>query len=250
MNGLLDEYGYPQRYDLDAYRSVFGFPIEDYYRRVGFDFGRDPFPLLAESYMQRYNAGVDACPLTEGAAGVIRALAGRGIGQALLSVSRRDYLAQQAARRGLGDAFQAMLGLSDIYGAGKVQLGRDYIAASGADPARCLMVGDTDHDAETARAMGGAVHPLRRRPPDPPPAGGHRLHRHRPPGRPARPAVKSLFAALCRAQSGFSFSVHRKFTGNRPKCLTPLPALVYYKRCVKADTAGCFAARFPIDTRF
>lgn len=95
LNGLLDEYGYPQRYDLDAYRSVFGFPIEDYYRRVGFDFGRDPFPLLAESYMQRYNAGVDACPLTEGAAGVIRALAGRGIGQALLSVSRRDYLAQQ-----------------------------------------------------------------------------------------------------------------------------------------------------------
>ena len=28
------------------------------------------------------------------------------------------------------------------------------MAACGADPARCLMVGDTDHDAETARAMG------------------------------------------------------------------------------------------------
>ena len=154
LNGLLDEYGYPQRYDLDTYRSVFGFPIEEYYRRVGFDFARDPFPVLAESYMQRYNAGVDACPLTEGAAGVIRALAGRGIEQALLSVSRRDYLAEQAARRGLGGAFRAMLGLSDIYGVSKVQLGRDYIAASGADPARCLMVGDTDHDAETARAMG------------------------------------------------------------------------------------------------
>ena len=154
LNGLLDEYGYPQRYDLDTYRSVFGFPIEEYYRRVGFDFARDPFPVLAESYMQRYNAGVNACPLTEGAAGVIQALAGRGIEQALLSVSRRDYLAEQAARRGLGGAFRAMLGLSDIYGVSKVQLGRDYIAASGADPARCLMVGDTDHDAETARAMG------------------------------------------------------------------------------------------------
>ena len=154
LNGLLDEYGYPQRYDLERYRAVFGFPIEAYYRRVGFDFARDPYPVLAESYMQRYNAGVDGCPLTEGAAGVIRALAGRGIEQALLSVSRRDYLAEQAARRGLGGAFRAMLGLTDIYGAGKVQLGRDYIAASGADPARCVMVGDTDHDAETAHAMG------------------------------------------------------------------------------------------------
>ena len=154
LNGLLEEYGYEQRYSLGRYREIFGFPIEAYYRRAGFDFDRDPYPVLADSYMQRYNADVDACPLTEGAAGVIQALAGRGIEQALLSVSRRDYLTEQAARRGLGGAFRAMLGLSDIYGVSKVQLGRDYIAASVADPTRCLMVGDTDHDAETARAMG------------------------------------------------------------------------------------------------
>ena len=47
-----------------------------------------------------------------------------------------------------------MLGLSDIHGVSKVELGRSYMAACGADPARCVMIGDTDHDAETARAMG------------------------------------------------------------------------------------------------
>lgn len=154
LNGLLDEYGYPQRYDLESYRAVFGFPIEAYYRRVGFDFGRDPFPVLAESYMQLYNAGVDGCPLTDGAADVLGSLAARCEGQVLLSVSRRDYLVEQAERRGVGRRFRAMLGLTDIRGAGKVELGRQYMAACGADPARCLMVGDTDHDAETARAMG------------------------------------------------------------------------------------------------
>ncbi len=154
LNGLLDEYGYPQRYTLGTYREVFGFPIEAYYRRVGFDFGRDPFPVLAESYMELYNAGVDGCPLTAGAADTLGALAGRCEGQVLLSVSHRDYLTDQAARRGVDRRFTAMLGLTDIRGAGKVELGRSYIHSIGADPARCVMIGDTDHDAETARAMG------------------------------------------------------------------------------------------------
>lgn len=154
LNGLLEEYGYEQRYSLGRYREIFGFPIEAYYRRAGFDFDRDPYPVLADSYMQRYNADVDACPLTAGAARALETVAGRGIRQAILSVSRQDYLVQQAGHRGIGGLFQEMLGLKDIYGAGKVDLGRQYLAGSGADPARCVMVGDTDHDAETARAMG------------------------------------------------------------------------------------------------
>lgn len=154
LNGLLAEYDYPQRYALEEYRRIFGFPIEAYYRRVGFDFGRDPFPRLAESYMSLYNAGVDGCPLTAGAADTLGALAARCEGQVLLSVSRRDYLVDQAKRRGVDGRFTEMLGLSDIHGVSKVELGRRYMASCGADPARCVMIGDTDHDAETARAMG------------------------------------------------------------------------------------------------
>ena len=51
---LLRRYGYPQQYDLDTYRDIFGFPVEEYYVRAGFDFSRHPFPVLAESYMQDY----------------------------------------------------------------------------------------------------------------------------------------------------------------------------------------------------
>lgn len=154
LNGLLAAYHYPQRYGVEEYRKVFGFPIQSYYRRVGFDFGRDPFPVLAESYMDLYNAGVDRCPLTKGAADTLAALAGRCEGQVVLSVSRRDYLVDQARRRGVASRFTDLLGLDDIHGVSKVELGRSYIQASGADPERCVMIGDTDHDAETARAMG------------------------------------------------------------------------------------------------
>ena len=30
LNRLLQRYGYPQRYDHEQYRAIFGFPVEDY----------------------------------------------------------------------------------------------------------------------------------------------------------------------------------------------------------------------------
>lgn len=43
LNRLLAENGYPQQFDTRAYRKIFGFPIQDYYRRAGFDFSRHPY---------------------------------------------------------------------------------------------------------------------------------------------------------------------------------------------------------------
>lgn len=42
LNWMLETHGYPQRYDLAAYRELFGFPIEDYYRCAGFDLRGTP----------------------------------------------------------------------------------------------------------------------------------------------------------------------------------------------------------------
>ena len=154
LNDLLAAYQYPQRYDLASYREVFGFPIEEYYRRVGFDFVRHPFPVLAATYMDIYNAGVAACPAAAQAARTLDTLRHAGWQQAVLSASRKDYLIEQVSARGLAGYFTELLGLQDIYGASKVQIGLDYLAKSGLDPAACVMVGDTQHDAEVARALG------------------------------------------------------------------------------------------------
>ena len=37
LNELLEESGCPNRYDLEGYREIFGFPVVDYYRRAGLD---------------------------------------------------------------------------------------------------------------------------------------------------------------------------------------------------------------------
>ena len=72
----------------------------------------------------------------------------------VLSASRRDYLIEQVAARGLQGYFTELLGLADIYGVSKVQVGKQWLAQSGIAPAACVMVGDTQHDAEVAKALG------------------------------------------------------------------------------------------------
>ena len=154
LNWMLETHGYPQRYDLAAYREIFDFPIEEYYIRAGFDFQRHPYPELAARFMEHYNAGVDACPPSRHAADTLAALSRRGWRQSVLSASRRDYLIEQVAARGLQGFFTELLGLADIYGVSKVQVGLDYLHRSGLDPAACVMIGDTTHDAEVAAALG------------------------------------------------------------------------------------------------
>lgn len=154
LNALLAQYGYPQRYDLAAYRELFGFPIEGYYRRAGFDFKKHPYPVLAASYMDIYNAGVCGCPAVAGAAHTLAALQKRGWRQAVLSVSPRDKLIEQVAAHGLAGYFTELLGQRDIYGVSKVQAGLDWLRLSGLSPSACVMIGDSDHDAEVAAAMG------------------------------------------------------------------------------------------------
>ena len=78
LNWMLETHGYPQRYDLAAYRELFGFPIEDYYRCAGFDFARHPYPELAARFMEHYNAGVPGCAVTAHAVDTLQTLARMG----------------------------------------------------------------------------------------------------------------------------------------------------------------------------
>ncbi len=66
LNRLLEKHAYPQRYDRDQYRAIFGFPIEEYYVRAGFDFSRHSFAMLAEEYMDDYIPASAACPAGRG----------------------------------------------------------------------------------------------------------------------------------------------------------------------------------------
>lgn len=154
LNHLLRQYHYPQQYDVDSYRDIFGFPIEDYYRRAGFDFTKDSFADLAESYMEYYIPQSAACPLVRGADETLGVLQNAGVRQVILSASPVSTLERQVAERGIRSRFERLLGLGDIYAKSKVELGRAYLREAGFEPSRAVMVGDSTHDYEVAQALG------------------------------------------------------------------------------------------------
>ena len=145
---------YPQRYDHEQYRAIFGFPIEEYYVRAGFDFTKHSFAELAEKYMEDYVPASAACPLADGAIDALEAFKAAGLRQVILSASNLDTLRRQTDERGVTGYFDRLLGLGDIYAKSKVEVGLAYLKENGFDPARAVMIGDSVHDYEVAQALG------------------------------------------------------------------------------------------------
>ncbi len=153
VNPMLAARGLPIIPDVDTYRELFGFPIDDYYRRLGFDFEKEDYDtVLAPEWVAHYLAGEASCPANDGVAETIAAAQARGVEQLMLSASKLEQLQGQLLRLGLSDAFTAVLGLDNIHARSKTHLA---LAWKEEHPdARPLFIGDTEHDAAVAAAIG------------------------------------------------------------------------------------------------
>ena len=135
LNTMLARHGYAPVGSMEAYRQVFCFPIETYYRRAGFDFSRHPFAALADEYMRLYTPRSLGCPLQPDACAVLDALRAQGMRQVMLSASKRENLQQQVEHFGLRSRFDTLLGLSDIYAKSKTEVGLRWLRESGLEAA-------------------------------------------------------------------------------------------------------------------
>src|SRR5690606_20051965 len=77
IGDMLTEHGLPL-VTMDDYKRRFRFPVIDYYRELGFDFGRTPFETLSEQFMGLYRERVGACQLFAGRDGMLASLREQG----------------------------------------------------------------------------------------------------------------------------------------------------------------------------
>lgn len=124
LNELLEESGCPNRYDLEGYREIFGFPVVDYYRRAGLDLEKRSFESLAADYVARYDPASFSCSLCPGAADALAALKSAGVRQVILSASELTLLNAQVEHLGLAGYFDELLGQTDYYAHGKLAVGK------------------------------------------------------------------------------------------------------------------------------
>jgi phosphoglycolate phosphatase len=134
------------------YHAVFSFPVIDYYKKIGFDFEKEPFSELAVEYVEDYYSGTEKFKLHENAEEVLRGIHERGVKQVILSASEINYLKAQLSGFDIEQYFNEILGISDIYAGSKTEIGLEFMRRNKVKNA--LLIGDTEHDFETAKALG------------------------------------------------------------------------------------------------
>jgi len=153
INGMLRERALPA-ITRSSYLEIFDFPVQNYYQAIGFDFSREPFEKVSDQFIQAYEKGRPGCQLMDGSREILAQMASLGISQSILSASRASYLVKAVAEYGIEGFFTSVHGLDNHHAAGKLDLARAFLKTCQLDPAAMLLVGDTTHDGEIARALG------------------------------------------------------------------------------------------------
>ena len=152
VNHLLAERGLPIIESREAYQRIFGFPIRAYYERLGFDFEREPYEVIAPLWVEQYWKTVKDAELFEDVKETLERLRSLGIRQTVLSATHKDMLTAQLTQLGVHGYFEELLGLDNIHAASKLSLAEDWRRRN--PEARAIFLGDTDHDLDTARSIG------------------------------------------------------------------------------------------------
>ena len=152
INLLLHGNGIDKTLDAESYKEVFGFPVKDYYERVGFDFSKKSFDVLAYEWIDLYNSMVGEATLCPNTVKALEYVKAGGVRQLILTASKVSMVEEQLDKFGIGDYFETIIGQDNIKAYGKTESARMWFDM--AKPDRAVLIGDTPHDAETAAALG------------------------------------------------------------------------------------------------
>jgi len=150
VNELFLRFGLPLT-DEEEYRKAFRFPVEEYYDEVRLTEFM-PYSQIAEEVAYIYNKTVknEGIGCFSDIIEVIKELHDKGVKQIILSAAPHDLLVYQIENMGLTEYFDAILGIKDIYAAGKVDIARAWLNSQKAKPETLLLIGDSQHDKEIA----------------------------------------------------------------------------------------------------
>ena len=153
IDRLLAVRGLPPIGGVAAYRSLFVFPVFDYYRALGFDVDHEDWDALAREFHAALRE-VDDSRLRPDAPAALRAVRALGLPQSILSLCEQSLLERKLRECGVRDCFDRVQGVDNLDGASKLEAGRRLAADLALPPEEILMVGDTLHDREVARELG------------------------------------------------------------------------------------------------
>jgi len=140
--------------DKAMYRKLFTFPVQDYYKSIGFDFLQESFEQLSVEYIDLYKQHSINSTLQLGVFTALEQFKNKGFQQVILSASEQKALEKQVNQHQLDVYFDELVGLNNIYAKSKRDNAIRYLHKTNIPPEDSLLIGDTYHDYEVAKAIG------------------------------------------------------------------------------------------------
>ena len=142
LNDMLGRRGLPLL-SVEDYKEKFGFPVIDFYDRVGFDMEKESFHELSVDFVETYDKYAGEVGLNEGVREVLAGIQQTGVKQYVLSALREDLLQQMLRHFQIDSRFDRAC-----------ERGQLILLICPFVPEDTLLVGDSFHDAEVADALG------------------------------------------------------------------------------------------------
>ena len=153
-NQMLLKRGMRAGYTVNEYRDLFCFPVIEYYYKLGYTFENETYEDISVEFNDLYDRGFNTCTLVEGFEELIRESIEKGYRNVILSASRHEALVDQCHQLHIAHYFDEILGMDNALAASKVEMAKRWMENSDVRPEECLYIGDSDHDYETAEALG------------------------------------------------------------------------------------------------
>ncbi len=139
---------------IEEYKCVFGFPIAEYYQKIGIDFAQESFEELTHKFIGQYNNRVRECSLHSGVTATLDLFRQRNLSQYILTAAHKKDVESLLLHFAIEEYFTGIEGLDNHRAESKVERGKALMRQYGIERERTLLVGDTIHDYEVAQALG------------------------------------------------------------------------------------------------
>jgi len=143
----------PTPIDLASYRNAFGFPITDYYEKIGIDLEKESFDTLTDKFLTDFNKGLINCELHNNVLDLLKQFQQQQKDQYILTAAHLDLVRPLLNRFAINHYFKVVEGVDNFKAEGKVNRGVQLMKNYDIQNNKTVLIGDTYHDFEVASAM-------------------------------------------------------------------------------------------------
>lgn len=140
---------------IKEYRQAFSFPIDDYYKKIGFDYRTlSEYYTIVDEFNISFMENVRECNLFDETKSVLEFCFENKIDQYILSGLNDHDLQQQVKMQGIEHFFKEIKGSNHSDATDKIENGKKMIETNHIDVTSAIYIGDTLADSDCAKQLG------------------------------------------------------------------------------------------------